>query len=163
MKTENPIPDKPAVRLTGGYVQALIPMSDFVLQEYTKLNAYYYQENKVLKKIHDYAKFLKQPLTLGMFVPCDLEGLILAKPSDEAYENCLDNVIYREAKSRVIFEEFEIKEYPDAEPDEITKVIKFKNCYAFHFKDNQWNLGIALKTIEDLIPDGLSIKSAACT
>lgn len=53
----------------------LISMTDFAL---------YYAGNMTYKdhseKCTKYAKFLKQPLTLGMFIPCDLEGNVLEEP-----------------------------------------------------------------------------------
>lgn len=51
----------------------LILMTDFVLEQ-QKATASETPLLKPLKKIFNYANFLKQPLTLGMFVPCDLEG-----------------------------------------------------------------------------------------
>lgn len=73
--------------------------------------------------IGDYAKFLKQPLELGMFVPCDLEGNVLGYPiyttnhSCDCYckeceketKRCSDEQEkYREAKERVLFEGYSI-------------------------------------------------------
>lgn len=62
-----------------------------------------------------YAKFLKQPLELWMFVPCNDNGNILAMPYNyNAFTNELprevysysftDCVNYRQAKDRVLFE-----------------------------------------------------------
>jgi len=67
-----------------------------------------------LYKIYRYANFLKQPLTLSMFVPCDDEGNVLEEPkywnkkyNDDIPESelilCEE---YRQAKERVIFEGF---------------------------------------------------------
>lgn len=78
------------------------------------------------KKIISYADFLKQSLTLGMFVPCDLDGNVLedtysTKPDRDDYfneyggnpelyqHNMLHWRKYQEAKDRVLFEEFEYK------------------------------------------------------
>lgn len=72
---------------------------------------------KSLHQINEYAHFLSQPLTLGMFVPCDLDGNVLEEPkcmyiyntqrfecsSEEMYQ-CRK---YNEAKERVLFEGFE--------------------------------------------------------
>lgn len=90
-------------------------MTDFVL-EVNKGN----EEDIFIdySKIINYAQFLKKPLNLGMFVPCDLEGNELTYPiyttnhSDECYCNkceeetrkCeLQQKQYREAKERVLF------------------------------------------------------------
>ena len=38
-----------------------------------------------LEKIRNYANFLKQPLNIGMFVPCDDEGNFFEEPKIEDY------------------------------------------------------------------------------
>ena len=69
--------------------------------------------------VRNYANFLKQPLTLSMFVPCDEDGNILSEPSDYDYfvsdnEQYFQGDIgecqkYVEAKERVLFKGFEVK------------------------------------------------------
>ncbi|WPO89899.1 hypothetical protein [Chryseobacterium sp. HR92] len=64
--------------------------------------------------ITNYAKFLKQPLTLGMFVPVDEEGGVLkeepkycfASKGSEHYER---HEKYWKAKEKVMFEGFEMQ------------------------------------------------------
>ena len=93
----------------------LISMTDFVLgqEQPTYLEKEEFED--VYYKIHNYAKFLKQPLTLSMFVPCDDEGNVLEEPkywnkkyNDDIPESelilCEE---YRQAKERVVFEGFE--------------------------------------------------------
>lgn len=66
-----------------------------------------------------YAKFLKQPLTLGMFIPVDENNVLLEEPvapknfweSDEQdaqlwAQHQYDSDKYNEAKERVLFEGF---------------------------------------------------------
>ena len=67
-------------------------------------------------KCVNYANFLKKPLELGMFVPCDLEGNVLEEPkmynlpteaasvmSKENYKSCVKEYRkYQEAKERVL-------------------------------------------------------------
>ena len=54
---------------------------------------------------NNFSNFLKQPLTLGMFVPCDENGNVLEEPLLlPSYE--LDK--YRKAKEKVIFDGFDI-------------------------------------------------------
>lgn len=81
-------------------MEKLISMTDFVLADM-------YSIEGMVK----YANFLKQTLTLGMFVPCDLDGNVLEDPRplkafDEIneYEDRLDE--YELAKSKVIFDKF---------------------------------------------------------
>ena len=59
----------------------------------------------------NFDKFLKQPLKLEMFVPCDEDGDILHEPKD--YEQRLPNMMteyndeiyrYKQAKEKVLFE-----------------------------------------------------------
>lgn len=54
-------------------------MVDFVLEESDKI---YNKEdaNIFASKVNTYASFLKQPLKLGMFVPCDEDGNVLEEP-----------------------------------------------------------------------------------
>lgn len=69
-----------------------------------------------------YDQFLKQPLKLEMFVPCDLDGNVLEEPdfmSGDYDDNGFGDVDkykykkylneYQEAKERVLFEGFEVK------------------------------------------------------
>ena len=91
----------------------LISMTDFVLTvgefETTEIMSnddlqwYYYA-------IEKYAKFLKRPLELGMFIPTDKEGNVLEENllfptnmegSKQAVEHAKQ---YQEAKDRVLFE-----------------------------------------------------------
>lgn len=59
----------------------LISMTEFVLMQFNKedtgINALIIQYGKIV----DYAKFLKKPLTLGMFVPTDENGNVLQDPN----------------------------------------------------------------------------------
>ena len=88
-------------------------MTDFVVGALGFKKSMYYEYNvndndKALSKIENYSKFLKQPLTLGMFVPCDLDGNLLEYP-DHNYNSMeyMDEFdVYNEAKNRVLFEGF---------------------------------------------------------
>ena len=79
-------------------------MTDFVLQQDIT-------DIKQRDSIVNYANFLKQPLNLRMFVPCDEDGEILDEPRD--YEQRLPNMMteyndeiyrYKQAKEKVLFE-----------------------------------------------------------
>ena len=75
-------------------------MTDFVL-ETNKFGLYKYSHGS----IRTYANFLKQPLTLGMFVPCDDDGNVLQQDCDVIIEECRDCSCreYEKAKSKVLF------------------------------------------------------------
>ncbi|MDV7696270.1 hypothetical protein N6B72_04975 [Chryseobacterium soli] len=102
-------------------MDTLISMTEFVLQQNPKAKSL----DDVLKVLatsmqqcHRYATFLKQPLTLGMFVPTDEAGNVLKYHGlYESYKNanfgytgdnetqrqCNDAKKYFEAKERVLF------------------------------------------------------------
>ena len=82
-------------------------MTDFVLQQEKIIKSgYRYYQNTTT-----YAEFLKQPITLGMFVPCDEDGDVVYD-IDYCFKNkvnyCRDT--YEEAKERVLFEGFDFTE-----------------------------------------------------
>jgi len=77
-----------------------------------------YTDSEYRKLRNAYDAFLKQPLTLGMFVPCDLDGNVLEEP--EKWANFLEYSSvkvpnlkpelydYAKAKERVLFDGFKI-------------------------------------------------------
>ena len=111
----------------------LIPMTDFV-NNVGNMENYPSHEN-ALSWIYNYATFLKQPLKLEMFVPCDDEGIVLAEPKNPhtfASENSDDyikkwkseieiyNKVYNKAKEKVLFEGFEqYKDYECAKYEDV--------------------------------------------
>ena len=78
-----------------------------------------FDKNKSLELIFNYAKFLKQPLKLEMFVPCDDEGNVLEEP-DRNNQYCIgtseeNSMIYynhlgkyEDAKEKVLFEGYKL-------------------------------------------------------
>lgn len=96
----------------------LISMTDFVLEQGEKIKKEKYGIESYYNTMQvsiNYANFLKQPLKLEMFVPCDEDGDILDEPED--YELRLPNMMteyndevyrYKQAKSKVLFEGFKI-------------------------------------------------------
>jgi len=91
----------------------LIGMTDFVLdQEKIVDNSGDYRIfKKAFNLCEKYAKFLKQPLELWMFVPCDEDGNVLKKTIIEKYqfgENEIGSyeipsLEYEQAKERCLF------------------------------------------------------------
>jgi hypothetical protein len=99
-------------------VMKLIPMTDFVLSEKVKSTLDYATGYKM---IQSYAKFLKQPLNLGMFVPCDKDGDVWKYPPTKEEKEWAEKdrtdaeqsfkkkeFYYNNAKERVLFKGFEI-------------------------------------------------------
>lgn len=108
----------------------LVSMTDFVLEvEREIVKAVHngerlsnYTSEKRLRKIFNYANFLKQPLTLGMFLPCVEEGNVLEEPrtccsGSECgcmgmpynYSSREELDEYEQAKERVLFKGFELQ------------------------------------------------------
>lgn len=97
----------------------LIPMTDFVLEQLNEQNSRTKPMREVFNSLEKYAKFLKQPLKLEFFVPCDEDGNILEEPSnyqlyelgvapnDEQIKEC---GAYEKAKEKVLFENTSIRE-----------------------------------------------------
>ena len=110
----------------------LIPMTDFVNNVGNMEN--YPSHEKALSWIYNYATFLKQPLKLEMFVPCDEDGNVLGEPeiysqwvrenfndeleNEERINQCKD---YHQAKEKILFEGFE--------PYEDYKCAKYEEVY----------------------------------
>lgn len=87
-------------------------MTDFVLeQEQNYANVTRCVKKNPFLLVVDYAKFMKQPLKLGMFFPCgDRYQNILQHPDRMRFEQEKDYEIYeqtyREALERVLFKDF---------------------------------------------------------
>ncbi|WP_445720432.1 hypothetical protein [Flavobacterium sp.] len=88
----------------------LISMTDFVLDKYKNapLEDYDQVNETFINSVIKYAEFLKQPLKLEMFVPCDEDGNILEEPDQEFELTFWDYSTkmskYEQAKEKVLFE-----------------------------------------------------------
>lgn len=130
----------------------LISMTDFVLERLKDEIIGSYNEKIIalatcVVRMENYANFLKKPLELWMFVPCDEEGNVLEEPYN--YINFINGVElnenlekycekYQQAKERVLFEGFEYQKQGGE------YLVKFDNKPVWV----NWNNS---KTIEDLI------------
>lgn len=88
----------------------LISMTDFVLENAKQP----YVEGTKYIDLVNYAKFLKQPLKLEMFVPCDEEGNIISKfySEKENTKNLTFSQLsnqYQIAETKVLFEGIEFR------------------------------------------------------
>ncbi len=120
-------------------------MTDFVNQIGNMEN--YPGHEKALSWIYNYATFLKQPLRLEMFVPCDDNGNVLEEPTRD---NFLTHGIcrtddftkalkeYKKAKEKVLFE------HPLSSLDMIKDYIRAKNTLE-NFVDMQVSRGRIMK------------------
>ena len=95
----------------------LIPMTNFV-NNVGNMENYPSHEN-ALSWIYNYATFLKKPLKLEMFVPCDDEGNILEEPKieEEDVDEHTTQIFaqyqydFDKSKEKVLFEGFKIYDY----------------------------------------------------
>ena len=96
----------------------LIPMTDFVLRinEIEKEIDQFFDSwrMKQLRIIENYAKFLKQPLKMELFYPCDTQGTFIKKPElnktietfpYQRFSFAEKERIYNEAKQKIVFED----------------------------------------------------------
>lgn len=109
----------------------LISMTEYVIEQGTidiKGNTPVDRVGRYVNNTMNYAQFLQQPLTLGMFVPC-VDGVPILHPiiktihSDDCecircvkmYKNySIQENQYQQAKEKVIFEGFEcVDKYPE--------------------------------------------------
>ena len=89
-------------------------MTDFVLENENMAKQTESEMSKDLFKLAQYANFLKQPLTLGMFVPSDENGNVLEFTERH---NCINEIEFdqklldfQDAKSKVLFNGFYLDE-----------------------------------------------------
>jgi len=131
----------------------LIPMTDFVLELKGNLDS---NPSNKWKDCLNYAKFLKQPLELGMFVPCDEDGNVVEKPEETDLNgsflkmqiNYDKEVKWEIAKERCLFEGFsdsiglpQYRHYISDGMQAVFYVIKNGSTYSKI---------LGMKTIEDL-------------
>ena len=143
----------------------LISMTSFVLEieksSYTQTEKYRIieWENKcqAFDKIINYAKFLRQPLKLEMFVPCDEEGNIISKfySEKENTKNLTFSQLsnqYQIAETKVLFEGIEF-----ITNGGVNFLIIKEDTFAFF----DYNIKFKNFTIEDLIQYNLQLTENA--
>lgn len=154
----------------------LISMTDFVLQQEVKLKGVVKRDSD-FNLIVNYANFLKQPLTLGMFVPCDEEGAVLDYP--KWHNNYIKDLFnfYKTGgfgiphpTSETDKKAREAKEYCKQYQQAKERVF-FRGCTSSLIKDyylvkddndnNLWASWNEYKTIEDLIQYNLTLTQTA--
>lgn len=113
-----------------------------------------FDKNYWFGKILNYSDFLKQPLELWMFVPCDEDGNVFNLPKKEDCLNTIDFdsklMDYADAKDNVLFEGFETKKgYADYKEDWLK--IDEKYCEGKKVEDLvQFNLQLTQTAIKQL-------------
>lgn len=135
-------------------------MTDFVLNEQ---NVWGGNENKYLEiglSVIRYTNFLKQPLKLEMFVPCDEGGNVVSDIITD--DNYFGIHIYEKAKEKVLFEGFEIHILLDDDTKRLTSSNANFNP-AWYNKEKGWYLssGVGKMLVEDLIQYNLELTESA--
>lgn len=140
----------------------LISAVDFILKQVRELEYGYHLNGSHADLMHSYALFMTQPLTLGMFIPCDENGVILKKPHfmdfylgneyephEEEYKICKN---YEKAKERVLFEGFLIRDVDIEANGVVDKTIRYvgENALLFNSRTSAWIHGDGMVDIEDL-------------
>ena len=123
---------------------------------------YYQWYNKVRD---NYDEFLKQPLNIGMFVPCDEDGNVLEEPKIEDYfddgfnlefnqKHFKDVVLkeYYKAKEKVLFEGIEFRKNA-----RVNFITINEDTFAFH----DFNIKFKNLTIEFLVQYNLQLTENA--
>jgi len=158
-------------------MKKLVSMTEFVLQlgETSTFDMdkgdWFYKETEKLDEIRAYAKFLKTPLTLGMFVPCDEDGNVLEEPLQEHYSDCTEeqnakdwlyNIEkYQLAKDKVLFEWFFVHEGKDTMPSDVKSVTNgILNVFWFN-NIEKWYLSRGISSIENLVTYNLTLTETA--
>ena len=148
-------------------MKTLMSMTDFVLETVKEdFNNGEYPQFNFRDRIYNYAKFLKQPLELWMFVPSNEYGNVLEEPNPNKFT--MDNVssfsifreqlsYYRQAKERCLFDGFEYNSK--------TKQLKKGRLFLF-FSTNFCEVYIdgdteCLEFIEDIVKYNLQLTPTA--
>lgn len=132
----------------------LISMTDFVLEQKRFVkpisNNRLFGCEKFFERVENYATFLKQPLKLEMFAPCDEDGNILEdfpfmKNGEEMGDSIRRIDQYNKAKEKVLFEGFEyVKFINDGELLPYHRLTK---------NDEYFNVRFLDRNIEDLLTE----------
>ena len=150
-------------------MKKLIPMTEFVIQEWKK-DIY---TDDFARIVYNYANFLKEPLKLEMFVPCDEDGKFLQEPEliykeYNPYEEAQPEYDlsecenYKKALEKVLFKDFVYKR----NIYEITKdklSVSFQNgCINIHVQISEFRGSYTFgDTIEDFTKYGLELTENA--
>jgi hypothetical protein len=154
----------------------LIGMTDYILNKNNigmEVQSISHQHSDRTRRFYDivkYAEFLKQPLTLSMFVPVGengevLEGNPLSPATDEQWdkwESTRDQ--YKQALDKVLFKGFEVNNLFNGNKS-ISLFLGFEekpvylHIFWFDSVTQKWHLCKGLKTIENLCNLDIELES----
>ena len=130
-------------------MKKLISMVDFCLEQ-RKTHTGDFEDYCDL--ICRYAKFIKQPLALWMFVPCDEDGNVIPDKENHFTRKELD--YWEQAEERCLFKGFEVDYDRIVKNNEIR--IQF-NDYSVYLNNSK----TMISTIEDLVKYNLELTTTA--
>ena len=124
-----------------------------------------------LADLYKYAKFVQTPLKLGLFIPCDTDGNILTEPDGfgfwwqdkdkNKYPNWLECHLYLEAKKRVVFSGWYVKEiYFSQDTYESNQELghdDIRESIGTMYSTGRFTFHAPYKTIESLCGKGLQV------
>lgn len=142
----------------------LINMTDYVLEQSKR----YFDGHIVLSQYEEltrsYANFIKQPLALWMFVPCDENGKVFTKPFTDLHviSDTTKGEIYayNKAQNRCLFEGFITREiFNPSESFEVVNGLGKNQICIYKARPDYfvWNY----KTVEDLCKLELTLTETA--
>ena len=137
-------------------------MTDFVLERSKQsILGLTFEESlkksiKTTKEIFEYANFLKQPLKLEMFIPCDEDGNVLITPTE--FNPIYWSEQYAKAKEKVLFDGFEWKKSNFSQKTMLFLIYK-QVYFLYDVEDRNFQNAVDeyMETIEDLIPYNLEL------
>lgn len=155
-------------------MKTLVSMTDFVISQIKTESTVNDSFKKYLADIRNYALFLKQPLTLGMFVPCDEKENVLEEPkgfnewhkwgisSKLEHSEIIDCQKYWKAKEKVLFKGFEVNTLLDDTTKRLTSPNGRFNI-AWYNSEKGWYLsnGIEGMIVEELLNLDLELTESA--
>jgi len=136
----------------------LMSMVDFILEQDKRIELY---QGTQMQNCINYAKFLKQPLSIEMFVPCKLvDGVwVVLDQFMEIKGRKLELKEYQQAKEKCLFEGFETLEHPYLPDNKSIAISEILHIF-WHNEISGWKLSSGLSTIEDLVKYNLTLTKA---
>lgn len=143
-------------------MKKLISMTDFVLEQYKKwesdINPDCQSSGRYILGTHIYANFLKTPLQIWMFVPCDENGNVLNE-----FDYLVDinrHTKWFKAKERCLFEGFKIQEHELGDFSIICENNILNPMWKFKTED-KWICARGMYSIEDLVKYNIQLTKTA--
>lgn len=152
-------------------MKKLTAMTDFVLEQCEIKQS----TSELKESVFKYAKFIKQPLELWMFVPCDEDGNVLEEPDNHEFymsnfkgefnDYYSQSYEYQQAKERCLFDGFEF-----TKSQKFSMENKIKNSVHWYTKErlylttkkaDGYHAYYQLFTVEDLIQCDLYLTQTA--